>query len=138
VRQYRFRALITLDPAGPCPGVPGPPVRQYPNRTCVLMIVAMPLHGGTGPSRCFPAKIWWHGDEPLHPGDHAMVTARVADDQAGLFLGTGQRFTLWSGGEVGHGTVYRIAFTGSGSSGPGQLAAASEGPAPRAAARPPG
>jgi hypothetical protein len=45
-----------------------------------------------------------------------MVTARVADDQAGFFLGTGQRFILWSGGEVGHGTVYRTAFTGSGSS----------------------
>lgn len=116
MRQFRFRALITLDPAGLCPGGPGPPVRQYPNRTRALMIVAMPLRGGAGPSRCFPAKIWWDGDEPLHPGDHAIVTARVADDQVGLFLGTGQRFTLWSGGEVGRGTVYRAAFTGSGPS----------------------
>jgi hypothetical protein len=44
-------------------------------------------------------------------GDDAVVTARVADDQADAFLGAGQQFTLWRGGSVGHGTVYRRVFT---------------------------
>ena len=39
------------------------------------------------------------------------MTARVSDDEADAFLEAGQRFTLWSGGKVGHGTVYRRVFT---------------------------
>jgi hypothetical protein len=39
------------------------------------------------------------------------VTARVTDDHAGEYLGAGQLFTLWCGGEVGRGIVYRRVFT---------------------------
>jgi hypothetical protein len=111
VRQFRFRALITLDPAEPRPGALHRPARHYPNHTRALMIVAEPLHAGVGPARPLPAEIWWDGEEPLRPGDHASVTARVSDDQACAFLEAGTRFALWSGGEVGHGTIYRRVFT---------------------------
>jgi hypothetical protein len=55
----------------------------------------------------------WRDDEaPPRPGDRVLVTARVTDDHADQYLDAGQRFTLWSGGEVGHGIVYRRVFTG--------------------------
>ncbi len=40
-----------------------------------------------------------------------MVTVTVTDDEAGEFFEAGQRFTLWSGGDVGHGTISRRVFT---------------------------
>ena len=46
----------------------------------------MPLCCDVGPARCLPAEIWWDGDEPLRPGDHAVVTARVTDDRADASL----------------------------------------------------
>jgi len=44
------------------------------------------------------------------------VTVRVTDDSADDYLAAGQRFTLWSGGQVGHGIVYRKVFTDHGPS----------------------
>jgi hypothetical protein len=75
------------------------------------MILAEPLRAGVGPARCLPAELWWDSEQPLHPGDHALVTARVSDGEADAFLDAGQRFTLWSGGQVGRGTVCRRVFT---------------------------
>jgi hypothetical protein len=110
LRQFRFRALITLDPAGPRSSPLHPPAQQYPNHTHALVVLAHPLHGA---DRCryFPAETCWDGGEPLHPGDHAVVTLTVNDDEAGEFLGTGQQFVLWSGGDVGHGVVSRRVFS---------------------------
>lgn len=109
MEQFKFRALITLDPVESRPGALHPPAPQYPNHTRALMI--RPLRAGAGSARCLPAEIWWDGDEPLRPGDHATVTARVAGNRADAFLDAGQRFTLWSGRDVGHGTVCRRVFT---------------------------
>ena len=64
-----------------------------------------------GGTRIFPAEICWDDDEPLHPGDRAEVTITVTDDEAPEFLDGGQRFTLWSGDDVGHGTITRRVFT---------------------------
>jgi hypothetical protein len=75
------------------------------------MILALPLRADGGSARYLPAEIWRDDEEPLRPGDHVTVTARVCDDRADAFLGAGQTFTLWSGGEVGHGTVFRRVFT---------------------------
>lgn len=113
LRQTRFRALITLDPATPSRGTPMPAAAvppQYPNHTRALMVRALrPRIPGT--IRYFAAEICWDGDEPLHPGDHAIVTITLTDDEAVAYLEGGQRFTLWSGGDVGHGTISRRVFT---------------------------
>jgi hypothetical protein len=109
VRQFRFRALITLDPAAPRPATLHPPARQYPNHTHALMIQAHDLR--TGYIRYFPAELCSDSEQPLHPGDRAVVTITVTDDEASAFFGAGQRFTLWSGGDVGHGTISRRVFT---------------------------
>ena len=104
VRQFRFRALIVLNPVGPGSATLNPPASQYPNRTHALMIQARPLRSA-GSSRVFPAELCWNSDEPLHPGDRAEVTITVTDDEARAFFDAGQRFTLWSGCDVGHGTI---------------------------------
>jgi len=74
------------------------------------MIRARPLRNA-GSSRIFPAELCRGSEEPLHPGDRAEVTIAVTDDEARAFFDAGQRFTLWSGGEVGHGTISRRVFT---------------------------
>jgi hypothetical protein len=110
VRQARFRALITLDPAEPCPAGLHPPAQQYPNHTHALMIRVRSLRS-TGSIRYFPAEICWDSERPLRPGDHAVVTITVTDDEASAFFDAGQRFALWSGGDVGHGTISRKVYT---------------------------
>jgi len=111
MRQFRFRALVTLDEVRPRAGALHPAAREYPGHTRALMIRAEPLRAGVGPARCLATELWRDDDEPLRAGDRAVVTIRVSDDQADAFLDGGQQFTLWSGGEVGHGIVYRRVFT---------------------------
>lgn len=118
MRTVRYRALITIDdvPAKavqettrPDPHLASIP-RQVSNHTHSLMIRA---HCLSKPSyaRCFPAEISWDDEEPLHPGDRAEVTLTMIDDEACAFFGAGQRFILWNGEEVGHGTISRQVHT---------------------------
>jgi hypothetical protein len=45
---------------------------------------------------------------PFRAGSpHIMVTLRVIGDDVGEFLEIGSHFSLWSGGDVGHGVVTR-------------------------------
>jgi hypothetical protein len=135
MRQVRYRALITLDlveapdrvrrpsvpraRTAPDAGLPGamrpdPRLavipRQYSNHTHALMVRA---HCMDKPSyaRCFPAEISWDDEEPLHAGDRAEVTITMIDDEACSFFGAGQRFSLWDGIDVGHGTISRQVHT---------------------------
>ena len=57
MRQFRYRAQITLDPVEPRPGALHPPARQYPSHTRALMIAALPLRADGGPARLLPAEI---------------------------------------------------------------------------------
>jgi hypothetical protein len=110
VRRFRFRALITLDGTEPHPRLPRKGRREYPNHTRDLMVEARPLRGA-GCTRHFTAELCWDSEQPLHPGDRAEVTITVTDDEARAFFDAGQRFTIWSGGGVGHGVVSRRVFT---------------------------
>lgn len=110
VHRARFRASITLDPAGARPATLHPPAQQYPNHTRALMIRIRPLRN-FGSTRHFPAEICWDSEQPLRPGDRAVVTITVTDDDANAFFAAGQRFTLWSGGDVGHGIISRKVYT---------------------------
>jgi hypothetical protein len=106
MRQVRYRALIALDAIPRQPGA-----LEYHNHTHALMIRA---HCLARPSyaRCFPAELSWEEDErPLHPGDRAEVTITMIDDEAPAFFDCGQRFSLWSGDDIGHGTISRRVYT---------------------------
>ena len=135
MRQVRYRALITLDAieatpdARIMPRVPRartapddarpaqrPDTRlasipeQYSNHTHALMVRAHCLNKPSY-ARCFPAEISWDDEEPLHAGDRAEVTITMIDDEACSFFGAGQRFSLWNGVDVGHGTISRQVHT---------------------------
>lgn len=99
-----FRALVALDPAD------GGTAREYENRARGLMVEAH-CPGPPGSVRYFPARLCWDGDQPLHSGDHAVVTITVTGEDAGGFFRAGQQFRLWSGRVVGHGTISRKVYS---------------------------
>lgn len=103
--QFIFRALITLDTAAD-----ENPAREYPSGTHHVMVRA-PRPGRPGEEKYFEAVITRDDWQPLHPGDHAVVTITLADDEAEEFLAAGQHFTLWHGSDIGHGVVSRRVFT---------------------------
>jgi hypothetical protein len=101
LRTFRFQALVTLDPTGP-----DIPAMHYPGGPHGILVHArQPGH----PDRdiYFPAALCRDDEQPLKPGDHAVVTVILASDQAGSFLTPGQRFTLWAGHDIGHGVISR-------------------------------
>jgi hypothetical protein len=108
VKTYRFRAIVTLDAAAR-----DVPALHYPGGVHAVMVHAC-RRDAPGCDRYFPAGLCRDDERPLGPGDHAQVTITVTDDEAMSYLGPGQRFTLWTGGEVGHGIISRRAFTLSG------------------------
>ena len=115
--QVRYRALIALDsvPAEPdALSMPKTPKmrkrREYPNHTHALMVRAQCL-SRPGYARCFPAELSWEDERPLYPGDRAEVTITMTDDEVAEFFGAGQRFSLWNGADIGHGTISRRVFT---------------------------
>jgi hypothetical protein len=111
MRQVRYRALITLDPSRAAdPPRATSKTREYLNHTHCLMIHA-PCLARPDYSRYFPAEICWDDEHPLHPGDHAEVTITLTDDDADAFFAAGQRFSLWDGKDIGHGTVSRQVYT---------------------------
>jgi len=110
VRPARFRAVITLDPAEPPRPTVHPHPHEYQNPTRALVIRARPLRN-FGSIRYFPVEICWDSEQPLHPGDRASVTITVTDDAASAYFDAGQRFDLWSGGDVGHGIIARRVYT---------------------------
>jgi hypothetical protein len=106
MKQFRFRALINLDP---------PPAaldkRCYPSGTREL------LHSGRldapRDGKYLRAMISADGDAPLEAGRTIVATITVTDDEALSYLGPGQTFTLWGKGR-GRGVISRRVFTSQG------------------------
>lgn len=102
MRQFRFRAFLTLDAARQ-----DEPDREYPSGSHDLMI-----HSGRldepALRQLFPAAIYRDDDEPLRPGDaDVLATVVLSDEHACEYLGPGQHVTLWNGHECGHGVISR-------------------------------
>lgn len=102
MRQYKFTALVMLDPAaredaGQC-DLGGPPA------CCVIE-----------PSDCayFPAMISVETAMPLQAKAHALVTIALNDREAWAFFGPGQRFTIWSDAVIGH-SIQAVGLAGYG------------------------
>jgi hypothetical protein len=102
--QFKFRALITLD--SPDDNRPSP---QYGCGTRRLMVRARCLRLPTL-EKLFPSSITRADGQPLKPGEQAIVTITVTDDDAPWFLAAGQEIDIWGGGK-GHGIISRRVFT---------------------------
>jgi hypothetical protein len=98
VRRYRFRALVTFDPAAREDRAPG-----APSRTDALTVHACYLLQPLTCGEYFPAMISRDQEpRPTQPGGHAVVTIALADGEAEAFFAPGQRFRIWADGVVDH------------------------------------
>jgi len=104
VRPFRFRALIALKAAAP-----GHHPKHYGNPTRALMLRAANLRSPRC-QRFFSAEIAWEDQQPLRPGDRAVVTVTLVDEDTEMFFAAGQRFSLWNGSDIGYGTISRQIF----------------------------
>jgi hypothetical protein len=105
------RSAAQTGPGTPTSAVPADDWdAQYFNPTRALML-RTESREKPGVYRSFSAELSWDEDGPLRPGDRHVVTVTLTDDDAMVFFCAGQRFTLWSGVEVGHGTISRRVFT---------------------------
>ena len=102
--RFKFSAVVTLEAAGRSR-------RQYLSGVPGLMVHApyclRPTH-----DQYFPAVISTADGRPLVPGDRGVsVTISVPDDDAAGCFQSGQRFIVWDGTDIGHGTVgQRLSF----------------------------
>ena len=104
MKQFMFRALVTLDA-----GASGASTLQYPSGTHSVMVHACPA-GEPSHHKYFPAVFCRDDEEPLKPGDRALVTITLNDDDAGEYLAPGRQFTMWDGHDIGHGIISRWVF----------------------------
>lgn len=96
MNQYRFRALVTPNPAAR-----KSPARDFPGRTGALQVHARLIQ----PFYCcdyFPAVISQDEELLRQPAGHAVVTIALADGEAEAFFAAGQCFTIWADGIVDH------------------------------------
>lgn len=108
MRQFRFRAVVTLDrlaQGGHC--------GQYPSPKRGLLLHARRI-GQPSCATDFPAEVSQYEELP-QPGEPRVLTLTVTGDDALFYLDAGQPFTLW-GRCAGHGIISRRVFTGSGPS----------------------
>jgi hypothetical protein len=101
--RFKFSACVTLETAGRSR-------RQYLSGVPGLMVHApsclRPTH-----DQYFPAVIYTADGRPLLPGDRGVsVTISVPDDDASGCFPSGQRFIVWDGTDIGHGTVGQRLF----------------------------
>jgi hypothetical protein len=96
VRQYRFRALVTLDAAAPEGGARGLASRMRAltaHDCCLLQPFCYRVY--------LPAVISPNREPPLQPGGRVVVTIALAGGEAEALLAPGQRFTIWADAVVG-------------------------------------
>jgi hypothetical protein len=91
VRQYRFRARVTLDTAareGPARGLTSRMRALTAYECCLLQPFRYRVY--------LPAVISPDGELPLQPGGRVVVTIALAGGEAEALFAPGQRFTVWA------------------------------------------
>jgi hypothetical protein len=102
-RRFKFSAVVTLETSGR-------PGRQYLSGVPGLVLHA-PSCEPPARHQYFPAVVYTDDNRPLRPGSKGIaVNISVPDDDASAFFQPGQRFTLWDGTDIGHGTVGERLF----------------------------
>ncbi|SEG75974.1 hypothetical protein SAMN04489712_111104 [Thermomonospora echinospora] len=99
---FRFRALVTIDPAA---------ARTW-DRSSAIRHLVIRVHRDEPERICFfDAVLSTDDQEPLVPGDtDHVVTMTLTDETALDVLAPGEHFELWGHGEAGHGVISRRVF----------------------------
>jgi hypothetical protein len=103
MKLRRFRALVAID------AMQSPSDKSFHSGTRGLLVHVYRA-GSPATQKYFEAIMSWDDEKDLLPGDHAVVTLTVGDDEAPGYLSAGQEFTLWGAG-TGHGVISRQVFT---------------------------
>jgi hypothetical protein len=96
VRQYRFRARVTLDPAareGPARSLTSRTRALTAHDCCLLQPFCYRVY--------LPAVISPDRELPLQPGGRVVVIIALAGGEAEALFAPGQRFTIWADAVVG-------------------------------------
>lgn len=101
MKRYKFQALVT-------PGPPATAVAVRPGQT--RRMVVRGEHHDTHDSQVFSALVT-PGEDLLRPDDdHVIMTVSLAAPEPGEYFEIGDHFSLWLGGDIGHGVVTRRLF----------------------------
>jgi hypothetical protein len=103
VKRYKCQALVTLYPPEDG-GLEAAPSRQ------MLRLLVRAHHRDTQCSKFFSTMVTPSDGSPLPGSGHVRVSMLLVGDDAGEYLGPGERFELWRGTDVGHGVVSRRLF----------------------------
>ncbi len=115
MKRYKYQALVSLLPGGDRAGTAPP---SLPAGTFRMVIKAE--HRENHASKLFSSLVT--REEVLGSGDASVgapaatrpapirVTFVVLGDDAGEYLGTGERFALWDGHDLGSGVITRRIF----------------------------
>jgi hypothetical protein len=97
-RQYKYRALVRLDPETAASELPHTGGR----------VVVRAEHHDTHQSKMFSALVAGVHDEPVRAGNHSIqLTVTVLGEDVGDYLEVGDTFALWRGHDIGQGLVSR-------------------------------
>lgn len=108
MHQFRFRAVISLDP--PPAKLGEPSYQSGMHHLLHAWRLDEPVRG-----KYLAAMIFSDDGMPLIPGHREIATIAVTDDEALSYLAAGQTFTLW-GSSTGRGVISRRVFTDQGPS----------------------
>jgi hypothetical protein len=103
VKQYRYRALVKLEPSGRSAGA-RPTLPETGGR-----VVVRARHHDTHRSKIFSALVTTVPGEAVRAaGDHSVqLTLTVLGDDACDYLEAGDTFALWRGHDIGQGVIAR-------------------------------
>lgn len=101
MKRYKYQAMVRL-----LPGAAGT-ATALPSGTSRMVIKAE--HRETHASKLFSSLVT-RDDSPGTGHSGINVTFVVLGDDAGDYLGTGERFALWDGHDLGLGVITRRIF----------------------------
>jgi hypothetical protein len=97
-RQYKYRALVRLDPEADTAGFPLKGGR----------VVVRAEHHDTHNNKMFSALVSGVRDEPLYARGHSVeLTVTVVGEDVIEYLEVGDTFALWRGHDIGQGLISR-------------------------------
>jgi hypothetical protein len=103
-RQYKYRALVRLDPGAAGDG--GPLLPEPEGR-----FVVRARHHDTHTSKMFSALVSGAGEQVV-TGDHSVeLTVTVRGEDVDEYLEAGDKFALWRGHDIGQGVISRRLHT---------------------------
>jgi hypothetical protein len=104
MKRYKYQGMVTLDPQ------PDDGGRDGLMAGSGSRMVVRAQHRKTHASRFFSALVSASADGWPPLDSQVTVTMVVLGDDTGDYLAPGEDFSLWRGGEVGHGVITRRIF----------------------------